>query len=259
VDEAVREYPDVARYAVARRQDERDWRRVLNRIARRGGAIPADDRPSRSRLNLRCLGQLEIEFEGESVRSIEWRSASAIELLIYLISRARPVRASDVGLALWPDLEKSKVESRFHSNLYRLRRALRQDIVVESQGRFSLNPEVDLSCDLLQFEKLYAAAVDDAGSAKASDARRAAIELYRGSLAPELPSEWSNRLRQSLEAKFIRILIIAADDAAARDRLSEAIRLCMEVLDIDEEYAPARRRLIRWLNATVKRQEARTA
>src|SRR4030095_6828675 len=139
------------------------------------------------------------------------------------ISRGRPVRALDAGLALWPDLERTRVSSRFHSNLYRLRRALGPDIVIESQGRFGLNPNVDIYCDLSEFEKLYRCAIEDGAEEEGSNkARDAAIDLYQGPFAEEFFSEWSNATRQTAEAKFVRLLLAAADDAADRNGFAEA-------------------------------------
>ena len=65
-----------------------------------------------------------------------WESSVSREMAFLLAANPRGLRRDTIIEMLWPDSEPDKGNSLFHSTLYRVRRALGQDVVVKISGRY---------------------------------------------------------------------------------------------------------------------------
>src|SRR5581483_1272065 len=242
VDEAVRERPEAARYARARRQDPDVWQQVLARVTG-----PQDsERPSlqaadltQNVVSLNCLGEVSLRFNGRQVLPIEWRSITAVELLAYLIWKRRPVRALDAAAELWPDIDRAQAMSRFHSNLYRIRRALYPACITEENKRYSVNPKDVFELDVSRFEGLCLLARSARSPEESLAQLRQAADLYRGPLAEEFFSEWATSLRLRLADTHLDALVELGSLSLSLGRAEDAADWSERALAVDSTYLPA--------------------
>jgi two-component SAPR family response regulator len=174
------------------------------------------------------LGRVAVTVGGRHVSDEQWASARAKELFFLLLAHREGVRKEQAVELLYPELPREKCNSAFHSNLYRVRRALYADCVVKQDGVYVLNPEGEFEWDVERFE----AAVErarraDPGSKERALAFQEAVELYEGPFAEIFESEWAAALRAQLQEQAHASLAALAGYLAARKEFEAAV-LCLE-------------------------------
>ncbi len=229
----MRENPMFAQWAASRGPAVRVLRDLLERQSF-GVLSPAEEQPaaeSRGRLPrvvARSLGTISVAVGGREVTDEQWASARAKEMFFLLLSHRGGLRKEEAVEYLYPDLPREKCNSAFHSNLYRIRRALYQDSVVKRDGAYLLNPDGQFEWDVEEFE----AAIERGRRAQAGSKERAlafqeALEKYSGPFAEIFQSEWAAATRARLERDAHESLAMLAAYFASREDY-ESAALCME-------------------------------
>jgi|GEM_PF-440986 len=181
----------------------------------------------------------------------EWRSAKALELLLYFVE-SRSARRKEVVLeALWPEASFQRADVLFRSTMYRLRQAIGQDCIVYRRGIYSL--ELSYTYDVRDFEaalaearQLEAAALDVNAPppAAAIAAYRRAIELYGGDYCEPLYADWCSQRRDALRQAYIEALLRLARAEWDAGRLDESATLWQRLLIVDNCAEEAHRGLM---------------
>lgn len=230
----VRENPMFAQWAATRRAAGVAFRDILERQTFESAAPQTEVAPllAATRFPLvqaKSLGRVSVNVGGRDVGDEAWASARAKEMFFLLLASREGIRKEEAVERLYPELPREKCNSAFHSNLYRVRRALYQQAVVKGDdGIYQLNPEGTFEWDVEQFE----AAISRARSAPAGSRERAvslqeALELYAGPFATAFQSEWAETMRARLESDADESLATLAGYFAGREDY-EAAALCME-------------------------------
>jgi LuxR family maltose regulon positive regulatory protein len=232
--------PEAIQYAASKGIGGGFYRTLLAKIASRHR--PGKERPEPGRhkterlpaIELFALGPMEVFAGGRRVLDFEWQSEKSKEMFLFLLRRGEPARKEEILAALWPDLARDKCNSSFHSTLYRLRRALYTECVVEQSGRYMLNPRGRFWCDAIEFESLMRKAEQN-GQRSARWARnlRQAVNLYRGPLGMDFYSDWLEADRRRLEDMCLRSLARLAEHERLQDNLLEAVALYEKAVGLD--------------------------
>jgi ATP/maltotriose-dependent transcriptional regulator MalT/DNA-binding SARP family transcriptional activator len=184
---------------------------------------------------LRTLGEFSIAKDGVPLVSKGKAQKKPLELLKALITHGgRGVDATMLTGLVWPDAEGDDAKTSFDSNLYRLRKLLDVDGVLQlADGKLSLNPE------LVWLDTWALEGALDAGRIDA------ALDLYRGHfLALDAPLPWTLPTRDRLQNKLVRA-VLAAGDALERERQwSRARSLYERTLEVDNLAEAIYRRLM---------------
>ena len=177
----------------------------------------------------RSLGRVSVAVGGREVTDEEWASARAREMFFLLLSNREGIRKEEAVEHLYPELSPEKTNSAFHSNLYRVRRALYQGCVVKgNDGVYQLNPEGTFEWDVEEFESAVERARQaPSGSRERAVALQEALELYHGPFAATFHSEWASSIRMRLEDEAQESLASLAGYFAGREDF-ESAALCME-------------------------------
>jgi two-component SAPR family response regulator len=155
-------------------------------------------------------------------------------MFLLLLRCGEPARKEEILAALWPDLERDKCNSSFHSTLYRLRRALYTECVVEQGGRYVLNPNGHFWCDAVEFESLVRKAEQTRQrSARWARGLRQAVDLYRGPLGIDFYSDWLEPDRQRLEDMYLRSVARLAEYERQRHNYLDAVTLYERAVSLD--------------------------
>ena len=190
--------------------------------------------PRHAPLRVRALGTLEIYRDGEPVEE----SARSRELLLYLLVHPSGRTKEQIGAALWPDAEPSKLRNNFHVTLHRLRKGLgAAEWIVIDGDTYALDRSRGIEFDAEVFDREANAAV------KARNAERLAraVELYRGAFFENANAgEWYLEIRERLRELYARAL-----DTLGRTRMSagdyagaaEAYQRLVTLDDLDEDAA----------------------
>ncbi|HSP55575.1 MAG TPA: tetratricopeptide repeat protein, partial [Dehalococcoidia bacterium] len=124
--------PLLIQYAAANKLADGYYARVLKLIKTPQpvskpdiGSEPAEDETTDG-VRAYGFGQPRAVVGGHEVSDLEWRSEKSKEMFFFFLCNRRPLRKEEIVTALWPDLPEEKTTSAFHSNMYRLRKALYQ-------------------------------------------------------------------------------------------------------------------------------------
>ena len=173
-------------------------------------------------VTLRMLGGVELTGpDGQPVRSI-LTQPSRLALLLYLstTNSGRFHRKDTVRAVFWPEADAQHARQALNRAIYVLRQALGAEVLVTRGDDEVRVVDERLRCDVVQFEK----ALD-------SGAPEAALELYRGELAPGflvsgLPDfeRWMDAERGRLRERALEAAVRLTEEEERRGRLELAAR-----------------------------------
>ncbi|MBI5947286.1 MAG: tetratricopeptide repeat protein [Chloroflexi bacterium] len=194
-------------------------------------ALPLSPYP---RVVARSLGQVEVTVGDRALTGEDWSSQRALELFFLFLSRRQGVRKEEAVELLYPGIPAHKCNSAFHSNLYRVRRALYPESIVHRSGAYLLNSEGEFSWDVDDFEAGISRAASLAGgTVERADAYRGALELYGGPFAEAFFSEWADAVRNRVDVKAMEALSTLAGYHAGRGEYEKAAGCLEQVLERD--------------------------
>jgi predicted ATPase/DNA-binding SARP family transcriptional activator len=190
--------------------------------------------PAHAPLRVRALGPLEIYRDGEPVEE----SARSRELLLFLLVHPSGRTKEQIGAALWPDADPSKLRNNFHVTLHRLRKGLgAAEWIVIDGDTYALDRSRGVDFDAELFEREATAAV----RARNPERLARAAALYRGDFFENAKDgEWYLEIRERLRELFARAL-----DTLGRARMAagdypgaaEAYQRLVSLDNLDEEAA----------------------
>ena len=171
---------------------------------------------------------MQVRVGGREVTDEDWASARARELFYLFLTHPGGLRKEEAVEMLAPEAPSGRANSVFHSNLYRLRRALYQESIVKRHGAYMLNPEGEFESDIAQFEEMVEKASEiAAGSEERADGYQQALALYKGPFAEAFYSEWAATVRQRLAGQADEAFSVLAGYHAGRNEFEDAAS-CME-------------------------------
>jgi hypothetical protein len=191
------ELSELAAAALAHGVPEEDVRPF---VRRRGLAPPASlAAPERWpwAVRVRVLGDFEVVRDEQPWTAGRSGSRKPVELLQALAALGgREVPEHPLAEALWPDSEGDARQHALETTVYRLRRLLGPELVLQRQRRISLAPSL-CGVDVVHLETRLRASLAELGrpGPAAPDRVRAeaaaVVALYRGSLLPALDAAWA--------------------------------------------------------------------
>jgi len=181
------------------------------------------------------FGNLRLEIAGREITDLEWRSEKSKEMFFFFLCNRRPLRKEEIVAAWWTDLPDEKTTSAFHSNMYRLRKAVYQECIAKDSGRYILDPRGHFAFDVERFQQLVAQA--DAlskGSPEALALMEKALALYNGPFAMDFYSEWAETLRWQLGEQNMSLLTTLAAAYSEAKEYRRSADICQRILELDE-------------------------
>jgi len=191
------------------------------------------------------FGNLRVELAGREITDLEWRSEKSKEMFFFFLCNRRPLRKEEIVAALWPDLPDEKTTSAFHSNMYRLRKALYPDCIAKDSGRYILDPRSEFAFDVERFQQLLAEAGRlPKGTVEAISLMEQALALYKGPFAMDFYSEWAETLRWQLAEQHMSLLTTLATLFSDAKEYKRSADICQRILELDEYNEAAWYRLM---------------
>lgn len=240
-----RQAAELIEYAVARRAGGEYFRLLLARLRPPQEAEPQPDLPTAFRIRAEAFGGARVSVDGRRVQEIEWRSERSKEMFFYLLHRGRPMRKEEIALELWPEVAPKQLNNAFHTTLYRLRKAIHPQVVIQSGGGYQVNPDFEVSYDAAEFEEnLRRTSGAAAGSPDWVESMGRAVGLYRGPFASSFESEWAEEARRRYEEMYLSSMLALATAALQGGDTAEAITMAEGVLAVDPLNEDAAYRLM---------------
>jgi DNA-binding SARP family transcriptional activator/ATP/maltotriose-dependent transcriptional regulator MalT len=194
-------------------------------------------------LSLTLLGRFEVRRHGVPVDLPPGRPAKAVRAVAAAGGR---LHAEELIEILWPGVDPERGRNRLRNLLSRLRTAA-GDVLVREEDTITAAPGTESDAALFEAQARAALIARSAGEAsRALGLARAAAVRYGGEFLPgDRYEDWAARVRDRLRDRYVALLDMLADDAAARGEVDEAARLIRrgcecEPLDEDRHVRLAR-------------------
>lgn len=216
--------------------------RLLGRVSRWEQEIPTLRRRLRRqtvtvpfappRLTIQALGRARVMLGGEVVTDPEWRSRKVVrDLFFLLLAHPEGLSKESIGTIFWPECSPSQLKLRFKNSIYRLRRALGQDVVLFDQDGYRFNQALDYEYDVQAFLRKVAQAQATTAPNEQLAAYRAAVDLYQGPYLPEVDETWvwpeRERLRRAYVEAILKLALLYLETGAHE----ETLNYCQRVLN----------------------------
>jgi LuxR family maltose regulon positive regulatory protein len=184
-------------------------------------------------LTVQAFGKTQVRVNGKLVTSAQWKTASVRELFFFFLAASRAVTKDEIGEILWPDLDAAKTKLRFKNQLYRLRHALGQNVVLFENNHYRFNRLLDYDYDVEDFETSLAKAKSAASTAEKIAHLRRAVSLKRGVYLQDVDANWIWPDRERLEQAVLNALKQLAELQRRSGDLETALQTCQEALKVD--------------------------
>ncbi len=205
--------------------------------------------PKRLEIKVKGFGTPRVEVDGREIAATEWGSVTARDLFYFLLQHPDGLRKEQVTAKLWPDLSPARGSSQFHSNLYRLRRALGQEVVVVHRGKYHFGNGVDIRSEVKIFESQMERALRSLLNSDL-DAKNleGALELYCGPFLEDSYAEWADECRTRLRNLYLQGTLVLASYFESKGLLHRSLSLAQKALAADYSLDSVHLRLIRlWI------------
>ncbi|WP_084474115.1 AfsR/SARP family transcriptional regulator [Deinococcus pimensis] len=161
--------------------------------------------PTSEALVIRTFGRAEVLVGGAEAA---WPSASARELLFYLLSRPEGATKAEILEELWGLEDDAASANRFRVTAHRLRATLGwSGAMTEAYGRYHLAPEVFRASDVQQVHAALHEAQTTEDAAGRLRAYRRVLAVYAGEYLPHVREDWAERAREEHRAAYVRACV----------------------------------------------------
>jgi two-component SAPR family response regulator len=174
------------------------------------------------------------------VEAPDWHSRQSVrDLFFLLLAHPEGLTKEKVGFIFWPDSSPSQLKLRFKNNIYRLRRALGQDVILFDEDRYRFNWALDYEYDVETFWRRLTQAQTRIDPGEQVAFYRQAIELYAGPYLPEVEGTWVLPERERLCHAYVEATLKLAEFCLETSESEMALTYCQSVLVEDPSLEEA--------------------
>lgn len=224
-------------------------RRELRRQAR-VVEVPA------AQLAIKGFGHSTVEINGKELSLSDWQTQSVRDLFFFFLSQPRPLTKEQVAEQFWRELdEPAKVRLRFKNEMYRLRRAVGNEVIRFENPVYFFNRSFNYEYDVEAFESHLARAKSSETPAAKIDFYRKAVDLVNGPYLDDIYFDWVITDRERLDQMYLAALLALAELYQKQAQLDEALAMCQRAV----EYKPVHEASYRLMMQIYHRMQDRAA
>lgn len=184
-------------------------------------------------LEIQALGDARVLLDGKPVTITDWQSKITRDLLFIILCRPHGWSKEVLGEILWPGSTPAQLNNRFKNTIYRLRRALRQDVILFDGERYVFNKNLDYSYDVERFDQLLAQTKAGKDKQVRKQSYQELFQLYQGDYLPEFEGIWAlperEHLRQAFLAAGLQLATLYIEDLQHQ----QALEVCQRLINAD--------------------------
>lgn len=203
-------------------------------------------------LKVYCLGRFRVFAHDKLI--CNWPSLKGKSIFKYLIEHHKSAVSKEILMdRFWPDTDPDSARRNLHQAIYNIRQAFHQHQlkirpIIFENDHYGINPEMKIWLDFEEFEwRLNRGRQLESVNQKALaiNEYRAAEELYQGDFLEEDPfEEWPVGKREQLRIDYINIADRLSSWHQELKDYNPAIEYCRKILEKDDCFEAAHRRLM---------------
>jgi two-component SAPR family response regulator len=214
---------------------------VRRKVRAQNLAIPFEP----PKIVVRAFGEAAVSVEGKLLANADWQVMGARDLFFYLISNPDGASKGTIGLTFWPDKSPEQLKSLFKSTIHRLRQALKQEVVIYQNDRYSFNQSTDYEYDVDIFLTLLAQAKQTGDASRRAQLYREAIALYKGYYLSDVDGSWVMPERERLWQLYVEAVLSLANHHLEKREYPLCLDYCWRALQKDPTLEEAHRLIMR--------------
>lgn len=193
-------------------------------------------------LVVNALGSEEVRLNGEAITISDWQTRTARDLFFLLLARPEGMTKEAIGLEIWPDADPGQLKTRFKNAIYRVRRALGQDVIQYGDDHlYTFNWAMDYKYDVQAFETTLDLAAAETNPERRASLYRSALATYGGDYLPDVDQEWVVPLRENLYQLYISAMLSLAQHHLENQEFRSVLQWSNQLLEEDPCHEEAHR------------------
>jgi LuxR family transcriptional regulator, maltose regulon positive regulatory protein len=184
-------------------------------------------------LVIQAFGKSRVRVNGKLITSAQWKTVSVRELFFYILFAGHPLTKEEIGGAFWPDLGDREMKLRFKNDIYRLRHAVGQDVILFEDEHYHFNFDLDYEYDIENFHARLKKANEVPDAKEKISQLKAAVQLRTGPYLKDMDATWIWAERERLEQACLKALKQLAELQRQIGDMHSALETCEQALKID--------------------------
>jgi predicted ATPase/DNA-binding SARP family transcriptional activator len=204
---------------------------------------------AQAQVHVYFLRPFRIEQKGNIVHLPTRKTES---LLAYLVLHPNSHSREKLATLLWADSSDVSARGSLRKALNFIRKHLGNEIILSDRDQVQLNPDFDLYCDAVEFERQASPLL----AVQNQNIHEMDFEFYKNELLTDFYEDWILEEREHYHQLYIKVLLRAIEVLRAQSEYSTAIQYAKKLLIHDSTNEPAYQHLIFCHIASGDRYEA---
>ncbi len=189
---------------------------------------------------IQAFGHALVGVGGKTLSLSDWQTQSVRDLFFFFLTTPRPLTKEQISEILWPEMdEPHKLKLRFKNEIYRLRRAVGQEIVAYEDALYKFNRSLDFEYDVEAFEAFLSRAKSTTDPMKQIEYYQKAVDLVHGPFLEDIYADWVMLERERLSQVYLSTLITLGELLYKQAQWERALAVCQRVLDYEVTFEAA--------------------
>lgn len=191
-------------------------------------------------LEIQAFGPASVSVGGRALSLSDWQTQSVRDLFFYFLTSQKTLTKEQIAETLWPGVdEPQRVRAKFKNEIYRMRRAVGQEVVTYEDVFYRFNRALDFEYDVEAFESFLTRAKTAADIEEQIEFMKKAVELVRGPFLNDIYADWAVFERERLNQAYLSALIALSELYQKQAQPERALVYCQRALDYDRTFEQA--------------------
>ncbi|RPI93225.1 MAG: hypothetical protein EHM40_10560 [Chloroflexi bacterium] len=199
--------------------------------------------PASPRLEITSFGKLAVRHSQRVVELSDWQTREARDLFLFLL-QSPPLTKEQIGVVFWPDISPARLKMRFKINIYRIRQAIGQDVILFEDDRYRFNRTINYTWDREQFDRLFENLRQNTVKSENKRLLEEVVVLLKGDYLADLDADWAvlDRLRYQEIHRYVMLQLAAI--YLREGQAHDCLNVARQVLQSDPLLEEAHRLII---------------